>query len=309
MFRTTDRTERTITVHCRTENKTKYPANLVIQFGSTYLTRFDTLKIRICKIIIVVSIAGTTGKSVRPTAELQIKSVGDCLIGIMSSTPVAHHDTVESPFAFQDIVQQIFIVTAMLVLVQIIRSHDAPGMSFLNSRLKGRKINLVKRTVVDYNIRCMTIYFVVVQCKMFYASSYSIALDPTYIRYHHLTRQIRIFAHILEVTSVQRRTIDVHTRSQQDRLITIAGLFTDAFAIKQRHIRIPRCCQTSQGRESHTRVVGPSCLIPFIPQHFGPDTVRAVRTPDFRNTQTGYSRTAELRLSMNHSYFFLQSHT
>ena len=61
--------------------------------------------------------------------------------------------------------------------------------------------------------------------------THAVLLDALHIGDYHLSGQIRVFAHILEIASVQWRTVDVYTGAQQDRFIPIAGFFTDAFAI------------------------------------------------------------------------------
>ena len=66
---------------------------------------------------------------------------------------------------------------------------------------------------------------------MFHTGSHAVLLDALHIGDYHLSSQIRVFAHILEIASVQWRTVDVYTGAQQDRFIPIAGFFTDAFAI------------------------------------------------------------------------------
>ena len=66
---------------------------------------------------------------------------------------------------------------------------------------------------------------------MFHTGCYTVLLDALHIGDYHLSGQIRVFAHILEIAGVQWRAVDVYTGAQQDRFIPVTGFFTDAFTI------------------------------------------------------------------------------
>ena len=277
-----DRTERTVHIHCSAECQAQDATYFFVQFLRTYFARFDTLQIRHSQIIVIISVAAAIGKTIRPASELHIKTVCNSLISIVRAAPVGNDHTVEAPFASQDIVQQILVVAGMLTFIQVISSHDRPRFTFLNGRLESGQIDFIQGTVVYYDI----------------------LLYALHVRNHHTGSQVRVFAHVLKVTSVQRSTININTGSQKNGLVTIACFFTNAFAIKHGHLGVPCSRQTGQCRKSYTRVIGPSGLIPFIPKNFGTDSVRTVRHPKFRNTQTGHTRTTEFTLCMQHGYFF-----
>ena len=175
-------------------------------------------------------------------------------------------------------------MASMLSFIKIVCAHDGPRLAFLNCSLESGQIDFIKSTVVHNNIGGVTVDFLIIQRIVLYTGSYTILLHTLYIRNHHAGSQIRIFTHILKVTSIQRSTVNVDTGTQKDILVAITRLFTDTFSIKQRHIRVPCSSQTSQCRISHTRVIGPASLIPLIPKHFGTNTMRTIRHPVFRNT-------------------------
>ena len=197
----------------------------------------------------------------------------------------------------------------MLAFVKVVGTHDAPRSTFLHSHLEGRQIDFIKGAVVHDDIGGVTVHFVVVQGKVFHAGSHTILLHAPDIGHYHLSGQIRVLTHILKVASVERCTVDIDTRAQQDRFVAVARLFTDTLSVKERHFGVPGCCQTSQGRESHTGVIGASGLFPLVPQHIGTYTVRAVIRPYIGNAQTGYTRTAELALRMSQLHFLFQGQT
>ena len=155
----------------------------------------------------------------------------------------------------------------------------------------------------------MAVHFVVVQGEVFHAGGHAVLLHAPDIGRHHLSGQIRVLTHILEVASVERCAVDIDTGAQQDGLVAVARLFTDALSVKERHFGVPGCRQTGQGRESHAGVVGASGLFPLVPQHIGTYAVGAVVRPYIGNAQTGHTRTAELALRMSQLHFLFQGQT
>ena len=152
----------------------------------------------------------------------------------------------------------------------------------------------------------MTVHFVVVQCIVLDTGSNAVRLYALDVRDDHPAGQIGVFTHVFEVTAVQRSPIDVDTRSEQHIFIAVTGLFTDTFPVKAGNFRIPGGCQAGEGREGHTRVVGPSCLIPFVPKHFRTNTVRAVGGPAFGDSQTGNAGRTEFGLGVRQRNLFFE---
>ena len=161
----------------------------------------------------------------------------------------------------------------------IICSHDTPDAATLHSRLKCRQINLVQCTVANLHVNMSAPEFLIIQGIMFHAGSNSVFLYSLNIRYTHFGSQIRILSHIFKVTAIERRTIDVHTRSQQHILLTVTGFFADSLSILSSQRRIPACSQTSQRRKSRTTVACPSGISPVVPVDFGTNSMRTITHP------------------------------
>ena len=149
----------------------------------------------------------------------------------MNTSPVGDDNTVETPFAFQYVVQEVLVMATVLILIQVVGTHDGPGISFLNGRLEGGQVDFIEGTVVYDDVGRVAVYFLVVECIMFHTGCYTVLLDALHIGDYHLSGQIRVFAHILEIAGVQWRAVDVYTGAQQDRFIPVTGFFTDAFTI------------------------------------------------------------------------------
>ena len=59
---------------------------------------------------------------------------------------IAAEGTLEQVIA-KYIFKQAFVVTSMLSLIKIIRAHNRPCSTFLNSRFKSRQVYLIKSTI------------------------------------------------------------------------------------------------------------------------------------------------------------------
>ena len=155
----------------------------------------------------------------------------------------------------------------------------------------------------------MTVHFMVVKGIMLNACSHSVRLHALHIRNDHPRSQVRVFSHILEISSVKRSSVYVHARTEQHTLVPVTCFFPYALSVKGRHLLIPCRSQTGQCRKGDAGIIRPSCLVPFIPQHFRTYAVRSVGSPDFRYSQPRHSCGTEFRLRMQHVDFFLQGHS
>ena len=178
----------------------------------------------------------------------------------------------------------------MLILIKIVRTHDRPSLGLLHSSLESRQIDLVEGTVADDDVHLMTILLVVVQGIVLHTGCHTLRLESLDIGHHHARGQPGILAHILEVSTSEWRTIDIHTRPQHHTLPSVECLFAQTLTIETGHGRIPRSSQTSECWEGHTRVVGLSCLLPLVPKYVRTHTMRAVVSPEIREAQTLHTR-------------------
>ena len=196
----------------------------------------------------------------------------------------------------------------VLVFIQIVGAHDAPGLSLGHSSLEGWQIDLVQGTVGDDNIHLMTIFLIVVQSVVLHAGSHTLRLQSLYVGHHHTRSQPGILTHILKVATTKGCAIDIHTRTKHHTLVAIERLFTQALTIETGHLGIPCGSQTSECREGDTRVVGLSGLYPFIPKYVRTHTMRTVIRPKVREAETLHTRARELRLCVDHSNLLVKGH-
>ena len=262
------RAPRPVLGHSGPENKPEHPARLFVKFIGSHLAFTDEAAVGIGKAETVVSVHSPVGESVGTCSELHIETVVNAFPGILDSTPVRNHDTVISPFSFQNIIQKVLIMTTILALILVVGTHNGPGIAFLNCRLEGRKVDFVKCTVIHNDIHTVAVSLLIVQGKMFYTGSHTALLQIPDIRYAHLTCQHRVFAHILEIASTKRSSHYVHARSKQGGFIAVACLLSYALAEKGSHFLIPGGCKAGKGRVSSAGVIGPSGSAPVVPETF-----------------------------------------
>ena len=155
----------------------------------------------------------------------------------------------------------------------------------------------------------MTVALLVVEAIVLKTHSHTVLLHLLNVRHAHLTCKERVFTHILEVSSVVRRPVDVHARAEQHVLLTVACLLADALSVECGGLSVPSRGKAAECRVGCAGVVGPSCLIPFVPFHFRTDSVRTVGTPEFRNTEARHTGRRELALGVEDRHLFLHCHS
>ena len=116
----------TVGIHGGAIEKTKHAAHLVVKSLGAILAFLYSLDVRYGQVIVIISILGALIKAVGPRTELHVKSVLHCLIRVMSTSPVTYHHTVKLPVALQDFVESPLIVAIMLVLIDVVSTHDGP---------------------------------------------------------------------------------------------------------------------------------------------------------------------------------------
>ena len=226
------RTVGAVRIHHGAEHQAEHAAYFVVQFLGTHFPFADALQIGVGQVVEVICVARMSGQSVRSRPEFQVESMGDGLVRIVRASPIGDDYSVKSPFTFQNVVYQVLVVAPMLSFIQVVRPHDSPCASFLDGGLECWQVDFIQGAVVHDDIGVVSVYFVVVQRIVLDAGSHSIALHAFYVRHYHLGGQVRIFAHVFEVASVERRAVDVDARSQYDVFLAVACFLADAFAVE-----------------------------------------------------------------------------
>ena len=199
-------------------------------------------------------------------------------------------------------------MTVVLVLIQVVGSHDGPCPTLTDGSLEGRQVDFTQGAVRDDDIHLMAILLIVVQRIVLDTGGHALRLQALHVGHYHTGGQPGVFTHILKVTAVERCAVDVDTGTEYHGLATIERFLAEALTIDTCHLRVPRSSQTGQRRECHARVIRLASLLPLVPQHVRTYAVRAVVGPHIGNTETLHARGAELRLCMNDGNLLVECH-
>ena len=234
MFGRSQRAERLVAVHRRTEYQAKHPSRLVIDHFHGNLAFLYHLQISLAQVIIIISELRFRSQSVGVRTHFEIKTVHGGFVRIVCRTPIGHHTPVELPFAFQDVVIQEFAMRRVRAAYLIISTHDAPRATPLYRRTECGQIDFVQGTVAQLYIDMPAPQFLVIQGIMLHASRHTVLLQLLDIRHAHLPCQVRVFAHVLEIAPIKRRTVNVYARTQLDIFPAIQGFFAQCFSVSAR---------------------------------------------------------------------------
>ena len=87
----------------------------------------------------------------------------------MRATPVGHDQAGKTPLPFQDVVEQIVILAAILAAEFIVGAHDRPYATLLHSGSERRQVDLPQGALVHLDVDRTAPGFLVVGREMFHA--------------------------------------------------------------------------------------------------------------------------------------------
>ena len=151
-----------VAVHGSAEMETQHAAHLLIEFTSGVCAIKDSLLIHIGKEIGTVGIGFAHGQAVGPSAEFKVETVFNSLVGVVCATPVAHHYPIISPLAFENIVEEDFVVAVVLILIEIVSAHQSPSSALFNGGFKCREVDFAQSAVAHDNIHLVAVFLIVV---------------------------------------------------------------------------------------------------------------------------------------------------
>ena len=160
---------RTMLIHRSAIIETKHAAHLLVELTCGVFAFLYGLQIGTGEIIAVVGVGGAPAQSVGPGAELHIKTILHGLIGVVSATPVAYYHTIKLPICLQNLIESVLIMTIMLIAIEIVCTHNGPGLTLLYCSLEGWQIDFVKSTVAHLDIDLVAIFLIVVQTIVLHA--------------------------------------------------------------------------------------------------------------------------------------------
>ena len=130
--------------------------------------------------------------------------------------PVRHEDTLEAPPFAQNADGKVAVLSHVLPVDEVVARHNGSHARLLDGLAEHRKVNLVKRTLVS-SIESIgyafPVVFLIVAAEMFDRGHHTLALHARDVCGRRLGRKVGILAVVLEITTAQRRAVDVHART------------------------------------------------------------------------------------------------
>ena len=125
-------------------------------------------------------------------------------------------------------------MAVVLVLIEIVCAHDAPGFALLDGSLEAWQVDFVQGAVADDDIHLVAVFLVVVQAVVFHTAGHTDTLQPLNVAHDHAGGEVGVFTHVFEVAATQRCAVDVHARSQNHGFAAIERFFAQGCTVQER---------------------------------------------------------------------------
>ena len=180
--------------------------------------------------------------------------------GIVFEPPVRDYDSLVAPLIAEHGGKEVFVLLGVLSVQLVVRAHYRPGGSFLHGNLEVLEIDFPQGAATDEGVVLYPVGFLAVGCIVLDGSAGSVTLDAPHIGGGHLAGQQRIFGEILEVPSVERVAVDVHTGGQEHIHPILQHLVPQHGGGAFHQVRIPGAGQQRSHREARSHFL---LRIPF----------------------------------------------
>ena len=168
---------------------------------------------------------------------LKVQSAGKHAQRRVGRFPVGHDDAVEAPGA-EILLYKPGILCRVDFVHGVVASHDGSHIALLHRLAESREIDLVQSPLIGHGTDAVSLVLLVVEGKMLDGSHHPVLLDAPDVVESDLGGEIRILSVVLEITSAQGRTVDVHSRAEHDPHTTGGGVETDAVAHPFRRLAV-----------------------------------------------------------------------
>ena len=108
---------------------------------------------------------------------LDVQPALDRFVGGVVGAPIRDHHPFISPFALEDLAQQVPVLAGIHTVDAVVRAHHRPGLSLLDDRFKGRQVDLAQGALVHHRAAPVTLELLVVGREMLERGADLLALD------------------------------------------------------------------------------------------------------------------------------------
>ena len=173
---------------------------------------------------------------------------------IAQARPVGHHYAVVAPLITQDGGEQLTVLLGIRSVDAVVRRHHGPGSSLAHSNLEALQVNLAEGSLRHHLVDVHAVGLLRVTCEVLHRCAHTLTLHASHIGSSDLTRHNRVFRVVFEVTSTERRTMDIHTWSKQHVATIFQYLIAYALAHLLHELRVPGAGECRTYRKSCAEV-------------------------------------------------------
>jgi len=148
--------------------------------------------------------------------------------------PVSHHNTIKSPFLTKNSRTQIITSSRPEPVHASISRHHRTRTALFYRNLKTFQINLTQSSLRDHRVRSTSSNLLIITTEMLYRTSDSRLRHSLHLSCTNPACKNRILRNILKITSVQRISVNIHTRSKK-RINLIQAEFLTRHLIQCTH--------------------------------------------------------------------------
>ena len=169
---------------------------------------------------------------------------------VVGAAPVRDNDPVVSPVVSQNISEKMCVFVGICSVDLIVTGHDRFCAAFFHGNLKSGQIDFTKSTLIYHRVHCHSAKLLAVYGKVLRAGIDAPALDSAYISRRHLACKIRIFGEILKVSSTERTSLYIESRTEHYMHALYTCLFAERFSDLLAQFGIPAVGYRCRSRET-----------------------------------------------------------
>ncbi|MDI2020734.1 hypothetical protein PJL18_01243 [Paenarthrobacter nicotinovorans] len=162
-------------------------------------------------------------------------------------SPVGNHQTVESPFALQNLRHEVRL-DGRGAVDPIVGGHDAEATGF-DDRFERGQVGLPQYILWDHRVRIQPVRFGLVRDEVFGCGGRALGLDSPHHGRPHDGREVRVLAERFEVAAAVRGALKIDHRAKDDIHALASRFRADNATHGGRHASVERCCQRRRRRD------------------------------------------------------------
>ena len=197
-------------------------------------------------------------------------------LGVTHRAPIGDDEAVETVFTAQNVVKQLPVFTAFDAVDEIVGAHDGEHAAILHRRLESRQVDLAQCPLAYGLVNVKPVGLLAVDRIVLRASGHVGFLHTLNVGHALRGGQYRILAHVLEIATAQRATLDIDGRSENHVLAAAARFLAKYLAGRAGQIGIPCGSDGGTGRQVGHIVTGVVQRRPVVVMQLGPHAHRAV---------------------------------